>query len=484
MNPDSFKGEPDSTVAAGNGHRQPSEEEIAQLAGIAAKAGPVPSEPVDLAAELEESESDGEEEAELPKTGALWNNPLVKAGAVGTGLGVVFLFGGLLVMGGNYAPKAAPAPVAQAAPKAEEPPEDPTGNLKTEAALGKQDDQIKDIGGSGASTTTASKPASPPVRVLPPPPAPTAPLAPAPPAYPQAPPVTATANVSTDQQKPQMAQGQALSLSGSYGAIRHAQYSARVPERASASMAGGSRVPPPQETADAPTQFASAEVPVLRGRLARQLLVSSTAEGEIVNPLVAEGNQISEGSLQQQATVRLSTDLLFDDNTVALPAGTEIVARLKGVSSNGFVLMVATTVLQSVDGRRLATDLPADAIWVQGSQGRPLIANNLNDRGPEYASQDFGQAAAAAAQKGAQLFNRATSQSMFSGAGGVGASVQYPPINLIAGIIEGGAGAVSGNLASRSQQAIAAAAARANIWFLAAKTPVQIVVNKTVELER
>ncbi|MBC7853356.1 MAG: hypothetical protein IAF94_07975 [Pirellulaceae bacterium] len=226
------------------------------------------------------------------------------------------------------------------------------------------------------------------------------------------------------------------------------------------------------------------EIPVLKGRAAKQLVVSTTAEGVIVKPLIAEGNEITTAAAHQQTTIELLADLPYDDGSIALPAGTQVVARLRGVSSNGFVLMVATSVIVTENGRRVEVKLPEDAIWVQGGQGRPLIASNLNDRGQEISSQDLGQFAAAGAQRGAELFNRATSQSAFSGIGGVGVTAQYPPINLLAGIIEGGAGALTGNLSSRSKQAIAAAIARPNIWFLPAKTPVQLIVNQSVELER
>ncbi|MBC8123909.1 MAG: hypothetical protein H7Y22_18985 [Gemmatimonadaceae bacterium] len=457
-----------------HGHRTLSEEELANLAGVPAR-GHRPEGDDDL---LEGFTEEPEEAlaGQLPQRGELWNNPFIKAGAVGTVMLGIVCAAGVLIVGFDMTPKLPPPAVSAPTPLAVQEESDPTGTLKTEVALGKQEKDLANLKRPAlpkASSVLAEKrlPARPPAPSVAPGP---------PPSLPQLPPQPLQATVATQQTVPL----QDLAKIGSYGQV----YAMRGP----ASVAQGGSIDGGTvafQSAQASTTgqerriLVRDELPVLKGRVAKQLLIQTTAEGVIAKPLVAEGNVIaSTGARAQQATIVMTSPLLYDDGSEAVPAGSEVVAKLESISSNGFVQMSAVSLLLRKDGRRSEIKLPEGAISVSGGRGDPLIASNLNDRGPEIASQDMGQFAAGAAQTGAALFNRATSQTTSSGIGGFAASTAYPPINLLAGIIQGGSSQMTQNLNQRAREAITRSSARPNIWSLSVDTPVQLNVNQTMDL--
>jgi Bacterial conjugation TrbI-like protein len=430
-----------------------SDEELAALAGVSSPQRLVPS--VDLSGLVE----DDDETFSIPKQRELWNNPFVKAGAVGVvTLGIVSA-AGLVLVGVNLKLKTPASPIAVASVKAPDQPDDPTGSYKTELALGKQERELKGIN-RPAQPTLAARKTLPPATS-----APAAQVRSLPPQIPQRP--QAPAQIRQLSAGVSKTQTYDLAKIGSYGQVQAVQLT-QAPRIAQAQPVSA-------------TAANVDEMPVLQGGISKQLLISTTADGVIVNPLIAEGNTIQGGS--QQTTVRLTSPLLYDDGSVAVPAGTEVIAKLQGISSNGFVQMTAVSLLLTRNGRRYEVPLPQSAISIWGVQGQPLIAKSINDRGQEIASQDAGQFLAGGAQRGAELFNRATSQTATSSLGISTAATSYPPINLLAGIIEGGSQQLTTNLAARGRAAINSAVSRPNIWAVQANTPVQLIVNQTVGFE-
>jgi hypothetical protein len=441
-----------------------SEAELAALAGVSSPQRLVPS--VDLSG-LVEADDDT---SSIPKQRELWNNPFVKAGSVGLVTLCIVGAAGLVLVGVNLNLKTPPRPLAVAPVKPPEEPEDPTGGYKTELALGKQERELKGI----------NRPTGAPLvrRTLPPgASAPAAQVRSLPPQLPQRPP-QAPAQIRQLSAGVSKTQIYDLAKIGSYGQVNIPVAQVQTPQIRQAQL-----------TQQVAVAASADEIPVLQGGISKpqgasfasQLLISTTADGVIVNPLIAEGNTIQGGS--QQATIRLSSPLLYDDGSVAVPAGTEVIARLQSISSNGFVQMTAVSLLMMRNGRRYEVPLPQSAISIWGVQGQPLIAKSITDRGQEIASQDAGQFLAGGAQRGAELFNRATAQTATSSLGITTAATSYPPINLLAGIIEGGSSQLTTNLAARSRAAINSAVSRPNIWSVQANTPVQLIVNQTVGFE-
>jgi Bacterial conjugation TrbI-like protein len=433
-----------------------SEAELAALAGVSSPQRLVPS--VDLSG-LVEADDDT---SSIPKQRELWNNPFVKAGSVGLVTLCIVGAAGLVLVGVNLNLKTPPRPLAVAPVKPPEEPEDPTGGYKTELALGKQERELKGI----------NRPTGAPLvrRTLPPgASAPVAQVRSLPPELPQRISPPQIRQLSAGVSKTQIYD---LAKIGSYGQVNGSGQVQAVQLTQSPRIAQSQQV--------AATASAD-EIPVLQGGISKQLLISTTADGVIVNPLIAEGNTIQGGG--QQATIRLSSPLLYDDGSVAVPAGTEVIAKLQSISSNGFVQMIAVSLLMIRNGRRYEVPLPQSAISIWGVQGQPLIAKSITDRGQEIASQDAGQFLAGGAQRGAELFNRATAQTATSSLGITTAATSYPPINLLAGIIEGGSSQLTTNLAARSRAAINSAVSRPNIWSVQANTPVQLIVNQTVGFE-
>jgi Bacterial conjugation TrbI-like protein len=226
------------------------------------------------------------------------------------------------------------------------------------------------------------------------------------------------------------------------------------------------------------------ESPLLTGRVRRSIVTGSTAQGLLSTPVVWEGGRRSaQGDADNAAAVddedrfiiQLTSALKASDGSEALAIGTPLVVKVRSVSGSGTLKLSAVAVI--MDGEE--TQIPPGSISIRASGGGPLTARNMQDRGAEIASSDAGIFALAGISKAASLFTRAQSTTTSNGFNSV-TSTQNPAPDILAGILEGGTGAIINQIQARNERAIQESLARPDLWMLAAGTSVQVFVNKSV----
>lgn len=180
--------------------------------------------------------------------------------------------------------------------------------------------------------------------------------------------------------------------------------------------------------------------------------------------------------------VRLQEPLKAVDGTIAIPAKTELLAEIESVSDQGLLqLNVVKMVLQN-NGTPTEQSLPAHAIMLRASQGKPLIAQQFPNRSSSIASMDVGLFVLGGLGKAAELINRTESQVITTTSGSTIINNNNSRNDVSAGILEGGIKTIVPQIAQRNQQAISQMTQRTNIWFLPAGTEVELYVNQNLSL--
>jgi hypothetical protein len=220
------------------------------------------------------------------------------------------------------------------------------------------------------------------------------------------------------------------------------------------------------------------EVPVLQGRLERTVLIGTSAPGLLESTLVTEAGQ----TRPDQYIVRLTAPLVAGDGVQVLPAATRLVVRLQSVSAVGLVRLTAVAALTERNGSLQQIDLAEGAVIVRGPNGQPLIARDLNDRGAELASMDTGLAAMSGVKRLGELLNRPQSQSFTSNTAGVSATTVNGEVNAPAAFLEGAFDVLTRQVTARNNRATNEILRRARLWTLPAQTPVEIYINRSMNL--
>lgn len=215
------------------------------------------------------------------------------------------------------------------------------------------------------------------------------------------------------------------------------------------------------------------EAPVLSGSVRKTVPVGSRAQGTVLTPAYFE--QPRTGAPRGEVNSDETFLVALDEPLGPLPAGTQLVTQILGVSANGLARMQVLA-YTNADGDQKT--IPSGAILVRGANGYPLLARNAVDRGPETASQDTGQALWSAVNIAAGLANQPLTQSYSTGIGGSSATYAYPPPNYVAGALQGATNVLARNGDQRARRAEQELLQRPDLWQLDPGLKVQVVINK------
>ncbi len=175
--------------------------------------------------------------------------------------------------------------------------------------------------------------------------------------------------------------------------------------------------------------------------------------------------------------------MLAADNSVALPAKTQLIVELRSLSESGLLRLVAVAAIVQQDGQQYEVTLPENAIAIRGAEGKPLIAQKLSNKKREIGRRDAARFAIGAIGRAAGLINRPRSESVASKSGGFSRSTQNNDPDLLAGVLEGGADAILDDIDERNEEAISAIEQRPDVLFLKAGTKVEVFVNSSAAVD-
>jgi hypothetical protein len=206
------------------------------------------------------------------------------------------------------------------------------------------------------------------------------------------------------------------------------------------------------------------------------LIAGSNAAAVFETPLVLDDSKSND-----RFTIALSEAIRDATGKTALPANTKLTVQVEGISQTGRVQLSATTATWTQEGQTKEMTLPTGAIQIRGDQGKPLIAQQFEDKGKELAALDRGQfILSAILVASGQLIQSNTRVQTGGGSTVITQENQHP--NVIAGALQGGADTLLTTIDERNKRAAEEIQQRPPIRYIAAGTPVQVFVNQSVQL--
>ncbi|MGA7937813.1 MAG: TrbI/VirB10 family protein [Kovacikia sp.] len=480
-------------------------DELEQLAAMTGYSPPAPPgktkpqtatilKPQVLQAEADANDDtpllDAEDLAETEQTDAktktpLWSNPLAKAGFVtalmGLAIGTVGIF--LWSVNGNWNSQLAQQPKPQSPVVTPSPTTDPqqaeVGRLKTVAALGSQAQTLRQNAKnptvlSRNMPTKAVRPtnsietptrSSPPV-VYSPPQSYASPVTPPP----QSSIATRTQPVVSPT-NPQEAWRIAQAL-GSFG-------------QTSEPNQPGKNAAPTVSPSDDPQQarYDADAAALLSGAVTRvaRIVPGAIATATLKTPIIW-AQDLKSSQQPQRFGLELTQPLRAADGTVALPTGTQMIAKVDTISGSGLVeLSVEAIVVPTNQGNRVV-NVPTGGVFVAGQDGNPLMASNYTNTHKQLLGKDIGIALMGALGQVGTLLNRPLNESTTTSPYLSSTNVSNGRTNILGGLLQGGFGALQNQVSQRQQQDVQAILNRPNVWYIPSDRPVQVFINFPFEV--
>ncbi len=219
----------------------------------------------------------------------------------------------------------------------------------------------------------------------------------------------------------------------------------------------------------------------------RKVAVGTSVKAELATALFGEANKSPNSNSSSPKNdntfvVRLKEPLKTTESEVALPAGTELLAKISNLSENGMVDLRVVSVVFNNNGKVTQHNLQENAMKIKAPNGKPLIANKYPDSSGGIASMDTGLFILGGAGKVAELFNRTQSEVIPSNGGNIVVQ-RNPSTNILTGALEGGMSSLVPQITLRNQKAISDMMTQNNVWFLGAGTEVEVYINQLMQFE-
>jgi hypothetical protein len=442
----------------------------------------------------------------------IWSKPMPKMGMAALLLLPVMVIAGVFLTGGGRSEPVQSTALGNANPPPAKPPESVGKNgepmqqeiarLKAKSALDGQAKLEKQLAKqpNNKSVKTVQKPTAKPTTTAVSPPQPTSAtsvairseppkIATAPVSRPEVIPIRESRSIPRTQTVERSAtttpsdepiinpqeRWQQLVRLGSYGSVR--PESSAIPE--SIAQAKVDSITEPQEKL---TTWERQDVavdpidPLPPESQPTSLIAGTNAAAVFETPLVLDDSKSND-----RFTIALSEAIPDATGKIALPANTKLTVQVEGVSQTGRVQLSATTATWNQEGQTKEMTLPTGAIQIRGDRGRPLMAQQFEDKGKELAALDRGQFILSAIRGASgQLIQSNTRVQTGGGSTVVTQENQRP--NVLAGALQGGTDTLLTTIGERNKRAAEEIQQRSPIRYIAAGTTVQVFVNQSVQL--
>ncbi len=203
------------------------------------------------------------------------------------------------------------------------------------------------------------------------------------------------------------------------------------------------------------------------------VMVGTKAEAKLETPIAWSGNLKNS---EQNFLIQLDEPLKASNNTVVVPKGAYLVAKISAADQVGLLNMSVTSVLVNENGRTNEKPVPSGVLLILGKDGQPLKASSQRRN---TTGNDLGTIILSGAATTAGLVNRPTSQSVYNGDGGFSSTTTTNDPNYLAGFGEGASQALLQQMQTRNNQARRAAQSEPKVFTLKQGTSVQVFVNKS-----
>ncbi|HIK14367.1 MAG TPA: hypothetical protein IGS53_03565 [Leptolyngbyaceae cyanobacterium M33_DOE_097] len=226
----------------------------------------------------------------------------------------------------------------------------------------------------------------------------------------------------------------------------------------------------------------------------REVALGTFTKARVIMPMIwDEGSNNSTGGTASAQENRFAVELVEDmkatNGTVALPTGTVLVIRTSAVGrGNNLVSASAIAIVyRDRSGQIRQQTLPPDSLQIRGQDNQPLIAQKLNDVGPDIARQDLLTGLLSSLGRVGTIINQPRTQSSTTtSAGNFNQSVitSSAEPQIWAAALEGFFNPIAERLSRRSDQTMQELLQRPNVQFVPEGTEVSVVVNSFLRVDR
>jgi Bacterial conjugation TrbI-like protein len=218
----------------------------------------------------------------------------------------------------------------------------------------------------------------------------------------------------------------------------------------------------------------------------KDVALGTSASAKEIMPMIWDegGNNPND-----RFAVELTKPLKATDGTVALPAGTVVVAQTTAVGKKNNLVSATgiALVYPNSQGTVKQETIPANTLLIRGGNKRPLIAQKLHDAGSDIAKQDLLVGLLSSLGRVGSIVNQPRTQSSTVVSGGnfnQSTITTNADPQIWAAALEGFFSPVSQRLSRRSDQAVQELLQRPNIQYLPEGMEVSVVVNNFLKVAR
>jgi hypothetical protein len=204
------------------------------------------------------------------------------------------------------------------------------------------------------------------------------------------------------------------------------------------------------------------------------LIFGTRSAAKLDTPIAWSGNL---NNPTQNFLIQLNEPLKAANNTVAIPKGTYLRAKVSAASETGLLQMSVVSILMNSNGQTIERSIPEGALLIFGKGGRPLKASAQRS---DTTSNELGMVVLSGISSATSLINQPTSQSIFSDGNGYQSTITNSNRNYLAGFGQGASQALVQQMQRRNQQALQSRQSEPNVFVLNQGTSVQVYVNQSV----
>ncbi len=206
------------------------------------------------------------------------------------------------------------------------------------------------------------------------------------------------------------------------------------------------------------------------------LIVGTKANGKLATPIAWTGRLENP---TQNFLIELNEPLKSANNTVAIPSGTYLVAKVISATEAGLLQMSVSSMLVNSNGQTVERAVPEGALLILGKGGRPLKASAER---PGSGGSNLGTVILSGISSATGLINQPSSQSIINSGGGYQSTITNGNPNYLAGFGQGAAQALLQQAQNRNQQAVRYRQSEPTVFSLNQGSSVQVFVNQSVPL--
>lgn len=211
-----------------------------------------------------------------------------------------------------------------------------------------------------------------------------------------------------------------------------------------------------------------------------QLIVGTKANAKLETGVAWSG---SLTNATQSFRIQLREPLLAADNTVVIPKGAYLVAKVDGATNSGLVEMSVVSVLLQQNGRLVEKPLPEAAIQNRAIRILSKDGNYLQAKATRRsdAGNNIGMMLLSGASRVAGLSNQLDYQSTYNNGDFTTTTSSRDP-NYVAGFGQGAASELLRQQHNRSQAIQQSVESQPNVFVLKQGTTVEVYVNQSLNL--